>query len=132
MAISELDVCRWWWPTYFPGDGDESGQWDAGTGSGSGAGTGTGIGGLPRSDDGRLEHVAGVVDWFNDAGPTGGASFIADVRTRVWGRRDTGSRTLPPPHPPRSSSPPPSPLPPVPRAGPLGRPAHRAPQLPGL
>ncbi len=57
MAGNELEVCRWWWLSYFPAgnvDGDAA----------------------IRNQDSRLEEIGGVLEWFmTDVGH----SFIRDV-----------------------------------------------------
>ncbi len=56
-GVDEVEICRWWWPCYFGGDGDAA----------------------IRTSDARLEEVGGVLAWFETDGPNGGASFIRDV-----------------------------------------------------
>ncbi len=57
-ADIELEVCRWWWPTYFGGENGDA---------------------VVRARDSRLEEVGGVLDWFTRGGPEGGADFVRDV-----------------------------------------------------
>lgn len=64
MANNELDICRWWWISYFPGDKNTF-----------------------RADSpdiaSRLEEIGGVLDWFQTDTPQGGAQFVKQVRNSL-------------------------------------------------